>query len=165
MGTGRRDFLKTGAVATVAFGVGSAFTCSKASIEVEVSTAITFLNKVKGLLPSREQAIVKIVGALNDFNSFYQRGDFTSAGKFFNTVDADFTQLINDIGVNLSPSVKIALALIDAAISAIAVLLQHSVPPAVATKAKSTMSPEQAAAANAVERRAAHAEKLFTAIH
>jgi hypothetical protein len=137
--------------------------CSKASIEVEVSTAITFLNKVSSLLPGKAQIIAKIVAALNDFNKFYQAGDFTSAGKFFSTVDADFTQLITDLGVNLSPSVKIALALVDAALAAIGVLMKSQAgAPGVPSKA--AMSDEQRQMALVIERRAAKAEKLFAAI-
>ena len=158
----RKEFITTagmGAVATAALGFGK---CSGPSVAVEVATAVTFLGKVATLLPGKAQVIGKITTALSDFNSFYQRGDFANAGKLFSVVDADFTQLIADVGVNLSPSVKIALALVDAAVSAIAVLMKGAVPAAVASKAK--LTDEQRDQVAAIERRAAKTDKLFAAI-
>jgi len=172
----KRNFLKTSG-----FGVGSlaltGFTggvlgysvipepaCSKKSIEVEVSTAIAFLNKVSSLLPGKAQFIVKVVGALNDFNSAYQAGKFDSAGEFLANASTLFEQLIGDLGVNLNPSVKIALAIVDAAISAIAVLMKsQSNAPGVlpALQAATDAQKKQMAI---IEKRAAHAEQLFAAI-
>jgi hypothetical protein len=174
--TDRRGFLRLAGTGMAGLAVGGVIApvgrpgtpepacTSKPAIEVEVSTAITFLSKVSSLLPTQAQIITKIVAALNDFNKFYQAGDFTSAGKFFDTIDADATQLVADVGVNLSPSIKIALALADAAISAIGVLLnsQKNVPAVMAAKRQAT--PEQMKAISAVERRTEHAEKLFAAI-
>ena len=172
----KRDFLKTSG-----FGLGSlaltGFTggvvglsvvpepaCSKKSVEVEVSTAVTFLNKVSSLLPAKAQFIARIVGALGDFNTAYQAGKFDSAAEFLASASTLFEQLVGDLGVNLSPSVKIALAIVDAAISAIAVLLksQASVPEVV--EAMKSAPPAKQKQISVIEKRAAHAEKLFEAI-
>ena len=163
-GFGISSLALTGASgAVLGFEVVPEPACHKVSVGVEVSTAITFLNKVSSLLPGKVQIIAKVVGALNDFNKFYQAGDFNSAANFFNTVDADFTQLIADVGVNLSPLVKIALALIDAAISGIAVLLKSQAG-APGVPARAAMTSEQQMAAEVIEKRAAHTEKLFAVI-
>lgn len=157
----RRSFIGTtgrGVGAVVVVGAAGQIACEKPSVEIEVSTAITFLKKVAVLIPGRGAIIGKIVTALDDFNKDYQAGHFDSAGVLFDHIDADFTQLIADLGVNLPAAVKIALALVDAAISAIAVLLKAKAP-AVA----GNLAAGQPGVA-AVERRAAHAEALFGAI-
>ena len=172
----KRNFLKTSG-----FGVGSlALTgvvggivgtsilpdpaCSKKSVEIEVSTAISFLNKVSSLLPAKAQFIARVVGALNDFNTAYQAGKFDSASEFFANASTLFDQLVADLGVNLNPTIKIALAIIDAAISAIAVLIKsQSNEPGVMAVIQ-TATPEQQKQMAIIEKRAAHAESLFAVI-
>jgi hypothetical protein len=169
----KRTFMKqagfgAGSLALSAAGGGALIavvvpdpSCSKPSIEIEVSTAITFLKRVSDLLPNQSGIVGKIVAALDSFNKAYQAGDFDSAGNFFDSVDSLFAQFTSDLGVNIPASVKIAMALVDAAIAGIAVLLKSKAPAAMPAK----MSPGQQKGASAVDRRAAHAEALFAAIH
>jgi len=171
----KRDFLRLAGTGAAGLALGGVIapvsapntpepSCSKKSIEIEVSTAISFLNKVSSLLPAKAQIIAKVVGALNDFNAAYQAGKFDSAGAFLANASVLFEQLLGDIGVNLNPTVKIALAIVDAAISAIAVLMKsQSNAPGVAAVI-SAATPEQQKQMAIIEKRAAHAEQLFAAI-
>jgi len=137
--------------------------CSAKSVGAEVRVAETFLKVVAIELPSQKPIIDKIIKVADDFNADYQRGDFKNAASIFATLEGDVTQLISDLGVNVSQRIKVALVLVDAAITAIGELL-NSQKGAVVVNLMNATPAEQAKAA-AIERRAARVDKLFRAIH
>jgi len=171
----KRDFLRLAGTGAAGLALGGVIapvsapntpepSCDRKSVEIEVSTAVSFLNKVSSLLPGKAQIIAKVVGTLNDFNAAYQAGKFDSASAFLANASVLFEQLLGDLGVNLNPTVKIALAIVDAAISAIAVLMksQSNAPGVIAVIQNAT--PEQQRQMAIIEKRAAHAEQLFAVI-
>jgi hypothetical protein len=163
-GTGAAGLALGGVIAPIGTPGTPTPACSPKSVNAEVQVAETFLKVVAVELPNQKPAIDKILKVMDDFNADYQRGDFVSAGAIFKTMDADVTQLVTDLGVNLNPKVKMALVFIDAAVSAIGGFLfaQKGAPGVAAVMMNAT--PEQQSQAAAIERRAAHAEALYGAI-
>lgn len=123
----RRVFIKTGAAAGVGALVLSTTGCpfDGKKVTFYARTISAFLVEISGILPSQADFISKIVKTVSDLDAAAQRGDFATAATFFNTVVANMTQLIANIGGNLSPNVKIALALANAAIKGLAVFLKN----------------------------------------
>jgi hypothetical protein len=162
----RRQALTTIGLGGTGFIAGSAFTapaCNGKSVSAEVTVVETFLKVVAVEIPNQKPTIDKILKVADDFNADYQWGDFASAASVFASLDADITQLISDLGVNVSDHVKADLVLIDAGLTAIWQLLNSQKTPAVqGVIAKQGRS----AQAQSIEsRRAGHLEKLFASIH
>lgn len=152
----RRQFTKRAALtlAVAGFG-GAAFKCGSEHVSIYVRTIVTFLNQIAGILPERAAAIAKIVKVATDFDAAYRRGDFASADSFFNTLEQNLTALTNDIGVNVSNSVKTWIAIVGAALTSIAVLMKEQVD-AQPAASKSAVA-RVAKSAGAVERLASQA--------
>lgn len=151
----RRQFTKRAAltIATASLA-GSAFKCGSESISIYVRTITAFLNQIAGILPDRAAMISKIVKIATDFDAAYRRGDFSTADNLFNSLESNLTQLTNDIGVNVSNSVKTWIAIVGAALTSIAVLFKEQVstqPAPITARASSARS------ARAVERLASQA--------
>jgi hypothetical protein len=123
----KRNFLKVGAAAGVGALALGATACPLDSKKVTFysATLSSFLNEVAGLLPAQAAFIARIIKVISDFDAAYQRGDFTNASAFFNTMVANVSQLISDVGRNLSPQLKMLLAVASATVRTIAVLLQQ----------------------------------------
>lgn len=139
--------------------------CSAKSVNAEYQVVKTFLNVVAVEIPSQKPTIDKILKIGDDFNADYQRGDFVNAAAIFATFEADITQFIADVGVNLSPRVKIALVLANAAVAAIGGLLKSQKGVPAVQSALMNATTEQQAQAAAIEKRAAQIDRLFAAIH
>lgn len=163
----RRQAITSIGLGSAGFAATAAFTapaCSAKSVGAEISVVETFLKVVATELPNQSAIITKILKIADDFNVDYQRGDFANAASIFASLETDITQLITDIGVNVSSRVKIALVLIDAAVTAIGELLKSQKTPAMqGIIANST--PEKKAQAAQIEQRASKVDKLFKAIH
>lgn len=159
----RRNFLRLGVTGVVGAVVVSQLGCSPKSVNAEIQVAETFLRVVAVEIPNQKPTIEKILKVADDFNADYQRGDFVNATAIFANLEADVTQLISDVGVNLSSRAKMALVFIDAAVTAIADLLksQRGAP---GVPSKAAMSTQQKAQAEAIESRAGRVDKLFAAI-
>lgn len=151
----RRQFSTRGLLTLLIVALtGSAFKCSGgAQVTIYVRTITTFLNQIAGLLPDRAAAIAKIVKAAADFDVAYQRGDFANADSFFNTLELNLVAFTNDLGINVSNTVKTWISIIGATVTSIAVLLKEQVDkqPASAAMARTAKS------AGAVERLASQA--------
>lgn len=149
-----------GFVATAAF---TAPACSGKSVGAEVAVVETFLKVVAVEIPNQKPIIDKIIKVADDFNADYQKGDFATAATIFATLEGDITQLIADLGKNVSDRVKTALILVDAGITAIWELLNSQNTPAVQgiIDAKKQGSKAQAIG----DTRAAHLSKMFASIH
>lgn len=149
-----------GFAATAAFNAPA---CSGKSVGAEVTVVETFLKVVAVEIPNQSATITRILKVADDFNTDYQRGDFANAATIFATLEGDITQLIADLGVNVSDRVKTALVLIDAGVTAIWELLNSQKTPAVQgiIAAKKQGSKAQAIG----DTRAAHLNKLFASIH
>lgn len=151
----RRQFTKRAALTLATASLaGSAFKCGSESLSIYVRTIITFLNQISSLLPAQASAISRIVKIATDFDAAYRRGDFSSADSLFNTLEQNLTQLTNDIGVNVSNSVKTWIAIIGAALTSISVLFKEQVS---TLPAPMTAKAGTAKSASAVERRASQA--------
>lgn len=150
----RRQFTKRAALALTVAGLsGSAFKCGSENVSIYIRTITTFLNQIAGLLPDKAAAIAKIVKVASDFDSAYRRGDFASADSLFTTLEQNLTALTNDIGVNVSNSVKTWIAIVGAALTSIAVLMKEQVAATPSAKGQAM----HAASASAVERLASQA--------
>src|SRR6185503_1771494 len=123
----KRNFLKVGGAAGIGALALSATACPFDGKKVTFysATLSNFLNEIAGLLPAQAAFIARIVKVISDFDVAYQKGDFANASAFFNTMVANVTQLISDVGRNLSPQLKMLLAVASATIRTIAVLLQQ----------------------------------------
>lgn len=163
-GTGAAGIALGGVVAPISAPNAPAPACSKKSVEIEVSTAITFLNKVSSLLPAHAQLIVKIVGVLNTFNEAYQAGKFDSAVAFLATASSLFEQLLTNVGVGISPLLKTWLLIVDAAITALVALFKSQASAPEAVTAMRSASEAQKKQMAILERRAARVDELFAAI-
>lgn len=161
----KRSFLAVAGLGATGFALGTAFTapaCSAKSVSAEIIVVETFLKVVAVEIPNQSAIITKILKVADDFNADYQRGDFANAAAIFATLETDTTQLIADLGVNVSQRVKIALVLIDAAITAIGELLKSQ---KTAVIQGMIATPEKKAQAMQIEKRADKIDKLFRAIH
>lgn len=138
----RRAFSKR-AIATLAIAglSGSAFKCSSEKVTIYVQTISSFLREISGLIPSQADFINKIIGIAGDLDSAYRRGDFDSTTTFLESLSSNINTLIANIGVNLSPQIKVALAIVNSTVRLIAVLLvQQANSPAVGAVIRSRTS-------------------------
>lgn len=162
----RREAIATIGLGSAGYMATAAFTapaCSAKSVGAEIVVVKSFLKVVSTEIPGQPAMITKILKVADDFNADYQRGDFVSAGTIFATLEGDITQLISDLGVNVSNRVKTALVLIDAGVTAIWELLNSQKTAAVQSE---IAKQGQASRVQSLESgRAAHLDKLFTAIH
>lgn len=153
----RRQFTKRTALTLAVAGLASsAFKCGSEQVSIYIHTISTFLNQVAGVLPAHAQTIARIVKVATDFDSAYQRGDFASADKLFNSLEQNLTQLTNDLGLNVSNNVKTWIAIVGAALTSIAVLLKDQAQ-AQPKKALTAVALESSMSAGAVERLASQA--------
>jgi len=136
----RRTFIQTGAVGGAGLALSTA--CSPKSVSAEVAAITGFLNEVSPLLPQFAARITQIIKVANDFNQAYAAGQFKDAATIFANLSGFVDQLTTDIGVNVPPQVKVALAIVNAAVRAIAILLKaQSTQPAVAPMIAAGPSP------------------------
>ena len=157
----RRLFMQTGAAAGVGsialVTTGCPFDGKKVSFYARTISA--FLVEIGDIVPSQAAFIAKIVKTVSDLDAAAQRGDFVSAASFFNTMVPNVTQLITNIGGNLTPNVKIARALANAAIKGLAVFLKNEGATTVSAVASMrASSPTVNSAVNLIERLASPTE-------
>lgn len=140
----RRQFSKRTLLAVVAAAAtGSAFKCSSEKVSIYVQTITSFLREIGTLIPAQASFINKIIGIAGDLDSAYRRGDFDSTTTFLESLSANINVLITNLGVNLSPQIKVALAIVNSTVRLIAVLLvQQASSPAVTAVVKSRTSAE-----------------------
>jgi hypothetical protein len=155
----RRTFAKRGALGLTALTLTtSAFKCGSEKVTIYVQTISAFLREIATLLPAQAAFITKIIAVAADFDAAYRRGDFTNATTFFNTLVSNLTTLTTTIGLNLSPQVKVALAIVSSTVRLIAVLLQQqgTAQPEAVARARAS-SPAANAAISTIERLASPA--------
>lgn len=122
----RRELIKSGAVTAgvVAFG-GLQIACKPQNLSFWVQSVVGALEEVAPLIPGQSQAIKKIVKLAQDFDAAYQAGKFTDALTLFQNLTSLIDQLVSDIGGQLSPQIKTALAIVNVALRTIALLLKQ----------------------------------------
>jgi len=122
----RRQFGKRAALTLAVAGLsGSAFKCSSEKVTIYVQTITSFLREISGLLPAQAAFINKIIGIAADLDAAYQRGDFDNATTFLESLTTNISTLITNLGVGLSPQIKVALAIVGSTVRLIAVLLNR----------------------------------------
>ena len=137
----RRQFTKRAALTMAVAGLtGSAFKCGSEKVSIYVQTISSFLNEIAGILPTYAARIAQIVKVASDFDAAYRRGDFANASTFFNGLAENVATFTGDLGLTASSQVKIALAIVNASVRAIAVLLQSqgATQPAAVANAKAS---------------------------
>ena len=143
----RRGFIQTGALAGVGTLALSSQACKPKDVGAEVAAITSFLHEISPLLPAQAQLITKIVKVASDFNEAYQAGKFENATSFFANLSDLIDQLTGDLDVNVPPQVKIAIAIVNAAVRAIAVLMHSQATPAIrAMSATATTEQKRGAA-------------------
>lgn len=156
LGVSRRTLIKTGGMAAVgALAIGSAG-CDKKDVDFYVATLTGAFEELKPLLPAQSALLAKAISIAKSFNDAYQGGKFDTATKLFENLVSVVGDLIAAAGVNVSGSVKIALAVAGVATRAIAVLMKQAADDnpqvAAAVNKESTMSKEASARASLIER-------------
>lgn len=150
----RRNFIGTSAAAGAGALVLSQAGCNPKNLSPYVQTIIGALEEVAPLLPGVSGKITAAIKVARDFDAAYKRGDFASATQIFESLAVNVSQIITDVGVNLSPEIKAGLAVVGIALRAIAVLLKsQSEQPVVAkaiSRAKTSSAPPPPSAENRI---------------
>ena len=136
----RRRFIQTGALAGAGALVLSQTACAK-NLSVYEQTIIAAFEEVVALFPSAGPAATKIKKLIADFDAAYRAGDFKNATTLIASVASLASQVIADIGINLTSGLKGALALAGIAIRFISKLLVdqgNAQPQVMAEAAKAT---------------------------
>lgn len=122
----RRELIKSGAVTAgvVAFG-GLQSACTPKSLSFWVQSVVGALEEIAPLIPAQAANIKKIVAVAKDFDAKYQAGAFADALTIFQNMTSLIDDLVRDIGVNLTPQIKVALSVAGIAIRTIALLLKQ----------------------------------------
>lgn len=120
----KRNFLRVGGVAAVGTLTLTGFKCGSENVTRYTATITAFLNEIATLLPAQANFISQTIKIAAQFDQAYRRGDFANASTFFNTLAGNVTELFNNLGINVSSQVKVALAIVSTTIKLIAVLLQ-----------------------------------------
>lgn len=103
---------------------------TKPNIGTEIGIIQTTAIALKALLPNQAVLLDKIVKLSGDFNAAYNRGDFTSAKTFVNSLADNIATLISDVGAG-SPRIQFLVAVIGIAAKALAALFNANATPAV----------------------------------
>jgi hypothetical protein len=98
--------------------------CKPKDLNVYVQTVVGALQEIQPLLPALSGKIGAAIKVALDFNAQYQRGDYVTATQTFETLASNVSEIITDIGVSLSPAIKVALTVAGIGLRAIAVLLK-----------------------------------------
>lgn len=122
----RREVLKGAGVTTavVAFG-GLQAACKPANLSFWVQSVVGALTEIANLIPGQGAFIKKIITVAQDFDAAYKAGKFSDALTLFTNLTSLIDQLVGDIGGQLSPQIKTALAIAGVAIRTIALLLKQ----------------------------------------
>ena len=126
----RRQVLKGAIAAGVGVLVVSQPACDKPDVDFYVNTVTTSLAKLKPLLPAQAALLSKAISIAKEINDAYQDGKFDSAKALADNLLTVIDDIVAAAGVNLSDKAKVALAMIDIALTTIALLIKGATPTA-----------------------------------
>lgn len=150
----RRSMIKRSALTVAGLTLTTtAFKCGSEKVTIYISTIISFLREISGLLPQQSGLIAKAIDVAEDFDAAYRRGDFASASTFFNSLTGNITTLTQNLGVGLSPRIQTLLSVVSITVRTVAVLLvNQGATKVIAVAAARASSPTIDSAVRTIER-------------